>query len=381
MASQPKRIKILYTIPNFDTAGSGRVLYDLAQGLSREEFEVEICCSHNRGAYFSTVEKLGLRIHIKDFTTPYQPLITLPVRILKLSSFFKKHEFDLIHSWHWSSDWTEPLAARVAGIPWVYTKKAMSWGNRHWKIRSRLANFIITINDEMHKFFPYKKNQQLIPLGLDLEYFRSAKKTRTSSVFQIVTVANLVPVKGIEVLIKAVHSLANRNVELLIVGDDRDPYANELKSLVNQLGAANIKFAGKQADVRPFVANADLFVIPTLDSGRKEGMPMALVEAMSMGIPVLGSSITGINYVLKDFPQFLFPAGSETDLATKITEIMSYTEQERAEIGNTLRIYCEQNFSKAKFLIEHENLYRSMVRKKRFLSLINMRHERYRILF
>lgn len=364
MSTHSKRIKILYTIPNFDTAGSSRVVYDLAQGLSRDEFEVEICCSHNRGAYFSTVEKLGLRIHIKDFTTPYQPLATLPIRILKLSAFFKKQNFDLIHSWHWSSDWTEPLAARVAGIPWVYTKKAMSWGNRHWKIRSRLANFIITINDEMHEFFPSKRNQRLIPLGLDLEHFNSVKKTRTSSVFQIVTVANLVPVKGIEVLIKAVNSLPNGDVELLIVGDDRDPYADQLKSLVNQLKATNIKFAGKQADVRPFVANADLFVIPTLDAGRKEGMPMALVEAMSMGIPVLGSNITGINYVLKDFTQLLFPAGNETDLAAKITEMMRYTEQERAGIGNTLRTYCEQNFSKAKFIIEHENLYRSMVQKR-----------------
>jgi glycosyltransferase involved in cell wall biosynthesis len=360
-----KKIKVLLTIPNFDTAGSSKVLYDLAAGLDRDLFEVEIACKHNKGQFFIEVEKLGLPIHVVDFTIPYRPYFTLPLRIRKLVSFFKKHQYDLVHSWHWSSDWTEALAARLAFTPWVYTKKAMSWGNLHWKIRSKLASHIITINNEMKTFFPDKKNQSLIPLGLDLEYFKAIKVgVKDSSKFKVVSIANLVPVKGIEVLIRAVHSLANTNIELLVVGDDRDPYADYLKSLVADISASNIKFVGKHSDVRPFLSAADLYVIPTLDSGRKEGMPMALVEAMSMGVPVLGSNITGINYVLKDFPEFLFMAGNETELAKKIKAMMSRTERERIEIGTNLRLYCESNFSLEKFINAHTNLYNSLVRGK-----------------
>ncbi|WP_348799484.1 hypothetical protein [Flavobacterium adhaerens] len=40
-----KKLKILYTIPNFDTAGSGKVLYDLAQNLDKDKFEVHIAFS------------------------------------------------------------------------------------------------------------------------------------------------------------------------------------------------------------------------------------------------------------------------------------------------------------------------------------------------
>ena len=50
------KIKILFTIPNFDTAGSGKVVYDLVKNLDRSVFEPEICCYHNRGAFFKEIE-------------------------------------------------------------------------------------------------------------------------------------------------------------------------------------------------------------------------------------------------------------------------------------------------------------------------------------
>ena len=120
-----KRIKILYTIPNFDTAGSGKVVYDLVKYLDREKFAPEICCFHNKGKFFTEVEKLGVPIHIFNVTTEYKPLVTFLFRVWKIRKFFKKHQFDIIHSWHWSSDFSEPLAAKLTGIPFVYTKKAM----------------------------------------------------------------------------------------------------------------------------------------------------------------------------------------------------------------------------------------------------------------
>src|SRR5690554_7435 len=163
------RIKILYTIPNFDTAGSGKVVYDLVKGLDKDEFELEIACSSNKGSFFAEVESLGVPIHIQKTTTEYRPYLTLPSRLRPIIRFMKSNKYDVIHSWHWSSDWTEALAARLAGVKWLYTKKAMSWGNRHWKIRSFMANFIITINDEMSLYFPNKKNQALIPLGIDTD--------------------------------------------------------------------------------------------------------------------------------------------------------------------------------------------------------------------
>jgi glycosyltransferase involved in cell wall biosynthesis len=363
MSLELNKVKVLYTIPNFDTAGSGKVLYDLAKGLDKEKFEVLIACSTSKGAFFKEVEALGLPIYLRSITKPLKPYYSLFFRLRKDIKFIKNHKIDIVHSWHWSSDWTEALAARLGGAKFVYTKKAMTWGNIHWKIRSYLSNFIITINEEMHNYFPLKKEQKLIPLGLDTDYYKPILfQKKETGVFKIITVANLVPVKGIEVLINAVKLLKNDTILLEILGDDRAEYASELKRIVKELELQNqISFLGKHNDVRPFLAQADLYVIPTLDEGRKEGMPMALVEAMCMGTSVLGSNITGINYVLKDFPELLFEAGDSQDLAYRIAEFIAMAPQKRVEKGIVLRNYVVLHFSFEEFIKHHQELYKSLL--------------------
>jgi glycosyltransferase involved in cell wall biosynthesis len=358
-----KKIKILYTIPNFDTAGSGKVLYDLAKGLDKEKFEVVIACSNNKGAFFKEVKNLRFPIFIRPITRPLKPYYSLLFRLRENIKFIKNNNIEIVHSWHWSSDWTEVLAALLGGAKFVYTKKAMTWGNIHWKIKSYLSNFIVTINEEMRNYFPDKKGQKLIPLGLDTNYYNPQLFQKTkNSIFKIITVANLVPVKGIEVLINAIKLINTNDIHLDIVGYDRAEYASELKEMVLNLDLQNqITFLGKHTDVRPFLAQADLYIIPTLNEGRKEGMPMALVEAMCMATPVLGSDISGINYVLKDFSELLFEAKNEKMLSDKINDIFNKSNDERENLGNELRNYCINNFSYEKFVIEHEKLYYKLV--------------------
>ncbi|MNR42818.1 Glycosyl transferases group 1 [compost metagenome] len=90
---------------------------------------------------------------------------------------------------------------------------------------------------------------------------------------------------------------------------------------------------------------------------------MALVEAMTMGIPVLGSDISGINFVLKDFPELLFEASNSKDLSEKITLFYQKSEEERKVIGQELRKYCIRHFSMDRFVKAHEELYVSLVKK------------------
>ncbi len=357
------KIKILYTIPNFDTAGSGKVVYDLVKGLDTSRFEPAIAVEHTQGAFFKEVEKLGIPIYIQPMTTHYRPYFSLYGRIKKIASFIKKHQFEVVHSWHWSSNWTEVLAAKLGGAKYVYTKKAMSWGNKHWKIKSYLSDFIVTINHEMVNYFPRKKAQQLIPIGIDTDYYSPKDfEKKPKDKFQIISVANLVEVKGIEVLIEAVELLNDNEIEVKIVGDTRSDYAQNLMKSIEAKGKQNqIKFLGKKNDVRPYLVDSDLYIIPTLNKGRKEGMPMALVEAMCMATPVLGSDISGINYVLKDFPELLFEASNANMLAGKIKALKEKTKKERNALGEELRVYCVKNFTMKKFLEEHENLYQKLV--------------------
>jgi glycosyltransferase involved in cell wall biosynthesis len=363
------KIKILLTIPNFDTAGSGKVVYDLANNLDKELFEIEIACSHDKGKFYPLVEALGLKIHLISTTTSYRPILSLPFKILSIRKFFRKNKFDLIHSWHWSSDWTEALAARLAGIPWIYTKKAMSWGSaRNWKIRSRLATVITTINPDMKEhYFKKYKNIQLLPLGLDTDFYSfQVKKYELENLkyslddFLVISVVNLIKSKGIEVLVDAAKLVRDPKIKFLIVGDYSSEYGQWVYKKVQEENLIDkIYFTGKVLDVRNYIALSDMFVTPT--NINWEGMPMAPVEAMSSGRIVVGTNTSGINYILHDFPNLLVPPNHAQDLADKIIEVKAMTNEARLSLAKKIRNKVITDFSVQQFGKNYGNLYQEIL--------------------
>src|SRR5690554_4988992 len=156
-----KKIKVLFTIPNFDTAGSGKALLNIAKGLDAEMFEAHIMCLHDRGEFFKVVHDSGLPIHVYNYTTNPRPIGKMLRHCWNVSRKFKEIGPDVIHSYHYSPDYTEALAARMAGIPWVFTKKNMNWGGKSknaWKLRSFLAKKIAVQNTDMiNQFYPKSK--------------------------------------------------------------------------------------------------------------------------------------------------------------------------------------------------------------------------------
>ncbi|MEM5564583.1 glycosyltransferase [Psychroserpens sp. AS72] len=366
-----KRLRILYTIPNFNTAGSGKSVYDLVKGLDRTLFEPEVCCFHNKGAFFKEVEALGVKIHLFPFTADYRPPLSFLLKVLKIRAFFKANEFDVIHSWHWSSDISEPLAAKLAGIPYVYTKKAMGWKGRYWKLRSKLSRKVIAVNEDMMTDYFSNMLDKVVnfPLAIDVEHYQPKVPSETirrqlnltPENFVIISVANLVEVKGIEVLLESVNYLNNPNLKVLIVGDDTGAYAQKLKT--KYLNQRQFQFIGKQLDVKPYLALSDLFVIPTKDEGRREGIPNAPLEAMSMECIVLGSNITGIRDILEPFPECMFQAGDIVGLANKIETFRNLPNTEKLDLKKAMRKRVVDVFSIKDFLKNHQALYLKLLNR------------------
>jgi len=360
-----KKIKILYTIPNFDTAGSGKVVYDLVKNLDKSEFAPEICVFHTKGAFFSEINDLGVPVHVFSFETPYKPLTTFAFRVFKISRFFRRHKFDLIHSWHYTSDFSEALAAKMANIPYVYTKKAMGWGNKAWKIRSYLSAKIIAINEDMMKEFFYDMKTKVVrlPLAVDTKVYKPLERDQTiekqlriqDKDFVIVSVVNMVPVKGIELLLEAVDNIALSSIKVLIVGNNESDYA---KGLMQKYNDDKFIFLGKQLDVKPYIALADVFVIPTKNEGRREGMPVAPLEAMAMGVPVIGANISGIKDILQDFPELLFIPSDVEDLKQKIEDFITSLPIYKESL---IRVINEK-YALSKFISDRAQFYKSILK-------------------
>ncbi len=371
-----KKIKILFTIPNFDTAGSGKALLNIALGLNKNVFETEILCLHNKGDFFKTVVNSGMKVHVFDYIPNERPILKMLYNCFKVSRKLKKIKPDIVHSFHYSANYTEALSTRLAGIKWTFTKKNMSWGGNSknaWNLRSFLANKIAVQNTDMIKeFYPKSNKIKLIPRGVIVENFEFSKpiseirnemKTPDNKRI-IICVANFVPVKGIELLIEAFDKLKNQFPDWIIwlVGDNSNDYGKELLKLVEEKALSNkIIFSGKKSNVVDYLNHAEIFVLPTKNEGRKEGTPVAMLEAMSNGKVVIGSAIPGINDQLKKYPNHLFEAGSAIDLQNKLAFFMKNSIDENRNIGLEFERLVKSDFTIENEIKKHEELYLTLL--------------------
>jgi glycosyltransferase involved in cell wall biosynthesis len=365
-----EKIKILYTIPNFDTAGSGKALLNLAMGLDKNRFTPEILCLHTKGAFFETVKQSGIPIHVFDYLPKERPLWQLLLNCWKVSRKLKQINPQIIHSFHYNSNYSEALAAKGAGITWTFTKKNMSWGGaskNSWKLRSFLADKIVVQNTDMIKeFYPKSKKIKCIPRGVVLEQFashlpkqeiRQLMETGTEKRV-VITVANLVPIKNIELLLTAfeqIHS-ANSDWVLWIIGEDTNEYGQSLKHRVaNSNLNDKVKFSGKQLKVIDFLNHAEIFVLPTASKG--EGSPVALLEAMANGKVVLGTAVPGIKDQLIPYQDHLFNPENTQSLVEKLSFFMKRTTVENKELGQEFCQWVSRNYDIEQEINHHEQYY------------------------
>ena len=137
--------------------------------------------------------------------------------------------------------------------------------------------------------------------GIDADYWKSSNdelKTKDERLFTFVFVGRIVGDKGINELIEAFKKLKPNSAKLILVGpyeDNLDPVKPETKQEIDD--NPNIKWVGRQADVRPFYEQADAFVFPSY----REGFPNTVLEAGAMGLPSIVTNINGANEII--FPE------------------------------------------------------------------------------
>lgn len=372
MEKKHKRIKILYTIPNFDTAGSGKAMLEVATRLDKDVFEPHIMCLHDKGIFFEVVKKSGIPIYIYDYLTPMRPILSGIAGCYKKSKFFKKHKFDIVHSFHYGPEYSEALAVRMAGIKWMFTKKNMNWGGssaNSWKVRSFLSHHIAVQNHDMEKlFYPKSKKTTYLPCGVNTkEFLPQEPDVRILKEFNIeegtpivINVAHMVPIKGIDVLVKAFAEIENKKAKLFLVGNDTTDTGKYIYSLVEELGLSDrVIFTGKRMDVASFLSIATVFVLSTL--GKGEGSPVAVLEAMASRVPVIGSYIPGVRDQLADFKELMFEAGNSSELASRIDYILSLNSDEMENLRDRVLKTIQDHYTIEREVAQYEQIYKQSI--------------------
>jgi len=169
-------------------------------------------------------------------------------------------------------------------------------------------------------------------------------------------ISRLVEFKGHLFLMKAFKELTEKfnNIKLLIVGDG--PLEDYLKTEAVNLGLSNkIIFAGHRSDLSDILSSMDIFAQTSIDFGG-ESFPIAMLDAMSVGLPLLASDVGDLKYMVENNNGLLIKPKNIPQIATSL-KLLIESEKLRKDFGSESRKLFLEKFTLQKMIDSIESLY------------------------
>jgi len=271
----------------------------------------------NEGQLAANLRRLGVPVAILDETR----INSLDI-LIGLVRIFREQRIDLVHTHRYKDTVLGLIAARIAGVPYaVRTMHGLrepmtGWAHLKFGVYEALekvalrccADQVIAVSKDMagilrRSGYPADRITH-IHNGIDLNAVRSLRRRQDirrelgvdSETYLIGAVGRLSPVKGHANFLRAARLVLHKQprAKFLIVGDG--PLSAELQATDGALridGAC--LFVGHRTDVRDLLPAMNVFVLPSLS----EGIPMALLEAMALGVPVVATAVGGVPEVVR----------------------------------------------------------------------------------
>lgn len=334
-AESGRRIRVLQVINGEHYAGAERVQDLLAAALPEFGFET----------VFAAVKPDQFPLRRKNrgaplFETPMRGKFDLrPAR--ELAEIAKRENCELIHTHTVRSAMVGRAAAWLTGLPMVHHLHSPTSDDSTHSIRNWLNTIVerrstgqvaaaIAVSSSLAAYgakhgIPAEKIHVVhngVPLAGKL-----AEKSTPVGTWTLGCVALFRPRKGLEVLIEALSLLKRDGIDIRLRAVGRfetSAYERTIHTHVDRLGVGEqIEWRGFRGDVAAEFDAMDLFVLPSLFG---EGLPMVLLEAMSYGVPVVGTRVEGVPEALRDgIDGLIAEAGNARSLADRIASIIDGT--------------------------------------------------------
>jgi glycosyltransferase involved in cell wall biosynthesis len=365
-----RRIKVIHLVEDLKIGGQEKIIATIATGLDSKQFDVEVWCLVRGGAVADWLRQSRISVKVLHLSS-YHRFINL----VRLANRMRRSRADIIHTHGNFASTFGRLAAILARIRKVVAHVHTSDFNltrRHVLIEKFLACFtrrIICVSRSVQDFVTQIERipaaKTCIICNGTARLFGKQDESISRSVLGfgahdciVVSVGSLVENKGHQILIDAMRMLVPEYpaLKLLIVGD------GSLRSgLEEQVGrfqlSGQIKFTGVVKDIHPVLALSDIFSLPTR---YREGLPMAVLEAMQHGLPIISTLIGGIPEAVEHRRSgLLVPPSDARALQAAIAKLAADGNLRRA-MGEAGRKIYEQRFKAEKMVSQIEALYRSI---------------------
>lgn len=281
--------------------------------------------------------------------------------VLELYWIYKKIQPDVILHYTIKPNIYGTIAASLLGIPAVNNVCGLGTMFLKDNLVSRIAIALYRIAFRFPKtiFFQNSYDKELfinrkivnksvcdvLPgSGINFNVFKPGKSEGNKQ-FTFLLISRLIYDKGILEYIDAIDSLKNQGIDakfqLLGQVDEEHKRGIPSNTIQQWIEKNQVEYLGTTDDVKAFINKADCIVLPSY----REGTPKTLLEAASMGKPIVATDVPGCNNVVKDGENgYLCNVKDASDLANKMKKMYSLDENYRTEMGNSGREYIKQKF-------------------------------------
>jgi len=273
-------LKIAQILPEFHEGGVERHVLWLSNELAASGHQVTVITAGGK-----LEEKLDPGVNLRKLPVHRKNPATGFYSAFNIAARAKRENWDILHAHSRVPVWIAWWASSMSGVPWVFTAHARYNLNPGLKPFPRAKGAICVskaVEEHLRSFLPL--NRAVIPNGLPP--VESRWERRGGVVKRLLFVGRLTRIKGLDVLLSALDGLKDQEWELDVVGDG--PQRAEFETLSEHLGLSDrVRFHGFQDDPQDWMVGRDLLVFPLLD----EGMPLVLMQAIQVGLPVIASDI------------------------------------------------------------------------------------------
>jgi glycosyltransferase involved in cell wall biosynthesis len=374
------RRKVFFLLDSLAVGGTETQAVELATRLDPRRYEVTLGCLRARGPL---LEKLaGSSVSVCEFH-PKGGLDSLHgmYQLFRLAIFLRRGRFQIVHAHDLYSNMMGIPAAVIARVPVIISSRRdlahLDWyqtGRRVWL--RRLQNLSTAVLANAHAirealvaedhFAPQKV--RVIHNGVDVDRFARGSRDRTwlmpgaEHEPWIALVGNMhSDVKGHPWLIAAAAVIVREfpQTRFLLVGDGEQ--RKDFERQVAELGlGAHFSFLGRRDDVPRILSCCDIGVLPS----KAEGLPNAVLEYLSAGLPTVASRVGGNAEIVQDGTTgLLVPPQDSSALADAVLRLMRNSDF-ADNLGKNGREYVVANFSFQRMLENTDDLYTELLHSR-----------------
>ena len=368
------RIKILECIRQGQIGGGESHLLSLVENLDKAIYE-PVVLSFTEGPMIDRLKEMGIKTYVIHTEKPFD--ISKWKQVKKL---LQEEKIALVHAHGTRATSNVFQPARSLGLPVIYTihgwsfhddqnpviKKIRIWSEKYLTSRMNVNISVSESNKRSGRKYFDSFDSVVVNNGIDQEKFNPARYFKdvraelgiAKEVTLILFIARFTSHKQPLTLIRAFSKAIKEapGLKLLMVGDGDQK--NEALEMIKEAGLEKeIYLQPFRQDVPDVLAAADVFVLPSL----WEGLPIGLLEAMSMGKAVIGTDVDGTSEVISDKVNgLLTEPGNIVALANAIV-LLSRDETIRNRLSESAKATVKNRFNASVMTREIEKIYAGLL--------------------